>query len=211
LGPDNTVLFNGYALDGPSVSLHGTNDLLAPVLSGNYSILLQGGSPFVSQQYGAASIFQSGQIPATAKSLIYLEELDVTLLRHLPLPFIQVNFNGQSLSPVAMGIASPWSIDISPYAWQSGNPIVAWGIDISPYAGQSGELRFTVPWLGASILDGIQFSSIPIPEPSALPLGILGLIWLAAFARRANKRLEPAWLALPVYSCGGRRAAQAQC
>src|SRR5262249_59639348 len=82
--------------------------------------------------------------------------------------------------------------------------------DISPYAGQTGELRFTVPWLGDSVLDGIQFSSTPIPEPSALPLGILGLICLAALVRRANKRLEPTRLALSVYSYASRCAAQPQ-
>ena len=159
--PNTTVLFDNMALDSAAVTLHGTNSPYAPALSGNYSILLQGGSQFIPQQYGDASIFQTGSIPVTAQSLIYLGGAA-----------LQVSFNGQSLSPVALDSTPTYT---------------EWGIDISPYAGQSGELRFAVPWLTSSMLDGIQFSSTPIPEPSDLSLSILGFALVAAFTRCANK------------------------
>jgi len=155
--PNTTVAFNNMALDAAAVTLHGTGSF-EPVLSGNYSILLQGGSQFIPPEYGrGASVFQTGLIPVTARSLIYLGGVA-----------LQVSFNGQSLSPVALDSTPTYT---------------KWGIDISPYAGQSGELRFAVPWLTSSMLDGIQFSSSAVPEPSALSLSVLGLILVAAFTR----------------------------
>jgi|ERR1035437_25488 hypothetical protein len=160
--PNTTVTFNGEALDSSAVTLHG-GDSYYPSLSWTYSILLQGGSQFFPQQYGGASIFQTGQIPVLAQSLIYLGGA------------LQVSFNGQSLSPVALETTPSYT---------------KWGIDISPYAGQSGELRFAVPWLGESMLDGIQFSNKAVPEPSALSLSILGFVLVAAFTRWPNFWLQ---------------------
>ena len=58
--------------------------------------------------------------------------------------------------------------------------------DISAYAGQTGELRFTAPDgnilnngypFGANgLIDNIQFSSSPVPEPQAAVLGVLGVV-----------------------------------
>lgn len=159
--PATTITFNSIALDAAAVTLHGTNSF-RPALSGNYSILLQGGSQFSSPQFGGAAVFQTGQIPATARSLIYLGSIA-----------FQVSFNGSSLSPVALYTVPTHT---------------RWGIDISPYAGQAGELRFAVPWLGSGMLDEIQFSPDPVPEPSALGLGILGIVLSAAAYARRPKR-----------------------
>ena len=161
-GDPNSVGFNEYALDSPAVSLEGTDSSIAPAIQGNYSILLQGGSQFYPQQGGGASVFQTGLIPVTARSLIYLGGAG-----------LQVSFNGHSLSPVALQTAPSYT---------------KWGIDISPYAGQSGELRFAVPWLSESILDGIQFSSGSVPEPSAPSLSILGFALVGAFTRWPKSR-----------------------
>jgi hypothetical protein len=162
--PNTTVAFDNMALDSAAVTLHGINSY-GPVLSGNYSIMLQGGSQFLPQQYGGASIFQTGSIPVTAQSLIYLGGAA-----------LQVSFNGQSLSPVALGTTPSYT---------------RWGIDISPYAGQSGELRFAVPWLTTSMLDGIRFSSSPVPEPSVLSLSLLGFVLVPAITRWANRSRRP--------------------
>lgn len=166
--PNTTVSFNEIALDSAAVTLHGTGSF-RPVLSGNYSILLQGGSQFSPPQFGGAAVFQTGQIPVTAQSLIYLGSIG-----------FQVSFNGQTLSRVALDSTPTYT---------------RWGIDISSYAGQSGELRFAVPWLGSGTLDGIQFSSSPIPEPSALSLSILGLVSVVALTRLLNHVLP--WFRKP--------------
>lgn len=164
--PNTTVTFNSIALDAAAVTLHGT-DSFRPALSGNYSILLQGGSQFLPPEYPrGASVFQTGQIPVTAQSLIYLGTIG-----------FEVSFNGQSLSRVALDSTATYT---------------RWGIDISPYAGQSGELRFAVPGLGSGMLDGIQFSSSPIPEPSVLWHSILGLLLVAAFTRSRTRLDENA-------------------
>lgn len=164
--PNATVPFNTVALDAAAVTLHGT-DSFRPALSGNYSILLQGGSQWIPPGYTrGASVFQTGQIPVTSQSLTYLGW-----------GAFQVTFNGQSLAQVALESAPSYT---------------RWGVDISSYAGQSGELRFAVPWLAWNMLDEIQFSPDPIPEPSALGLGILGLIVsVAAYARRPKRNCVP--------------------
>jgi hypothetical protein len=153
--PNTTVALNNLALDSPFVTLQGTNSPYAPAIRGEYSILLQGGSQFVpSTSYSA--IWQTGQIPTNAESLIYWGGA------------LQVTFNGQPLIPVAISNAANYII---------------WGMDISAYAGQTGELRFTKPWLptnfsDGALLDNIQFSSSPIPEPSPLALTAVGTLLL---------------------------------
>ena len=52
--PNTTVAFNNMALDAAAVTLHGPGSF-EPVLSGNYSILLQGGSQYL----GAAPVVES--------------------------------------------------------------------------------------------------------------------------------------------------------
>jgi hypothetical protein len=157
--PNTTVTFDSIALDAPAITLHGIGDYY-PALSGNYSVLLQGGSQFFPQQYGGASVFQTGQIPASAQTLIYLAN-----------GAIQVSFNGRSLSSVALG---------------NGPNYTEWGVDIASCAGQSGELQFAVPWLGWSMLDGIEFSDSGVPEPSVLSLSLLGLVLVSVVTRWAK-------------------------
>lgn len=161
----SAVSFNDIALDAPAVTLHGTDSPFEPVLSGNYTLLLQGGTSFIPPQEGGASIFQTGQIPLDAKSLTYLGGAG-----------LQVSFNGQSLWPIAL---------------ESTPSYTEWGVNISPYAGQSGELRFAVPWQDGSLLDGIQFSSTPIPEPSVVPLSLLGFVLFRAFTPWASRSRRP--------------------
>jgi len=59
-------------------------------------------------------------------------------------------------------------------------------VDVSAYAGQSGELRFTSPWLASGLLDDVRFSSVAIPEPSALALCSLGVLILFGAMKRPN-------------------------
>jgi hypothetical protein len=164
-GGPGTVNYNTVALDAPAVTLQGTDSLFAPAIQGSYSVLLQGGTTAGGMVYGTngASVFQTGQIPASSLSLIYLGG-----------GAVQVSFNGQALPHVALSSTANYTM---------------WGADVSAYAGQSGELRFTAPWLTTGILDGIQFSSTAIPEPSAFALLTLGLLCLFVRASQFALRL----------------------
>jgi PEP-CTERM motif len=158
-GDPTIVLFNNQGLDSASVSLVGTN-YWTPAIQGNYSVLLFGGT-FAYQQVNnttnGASIGQTGQIPLTAQSLTYWGDA------------LQVSFNGQPLS--LMDISNTLNYTI-------------WGADISAFAGQTGQLLFTAPGLTyGSMLDNIQFSSLPIPEP-----GVLGLFGLGGLAFLWHRR-----------------------
>jgi hypothetical protein len=163
-GDPNSVGYNELALDSPAVNLQGTNSPFASAIQGKYSILLQGGSEFVpSNSYSA--IWQTGQIPANAKSLIYWGGA------------LQVTFNGQPLTLIDISNALNYTI---------------WGMDISAYAGQTGVLQFTKPWLptnfsDGALLDNIQFSSSAVPEPSEFALSGLGAL-LLGFRRWTKKR-----------------------
>ena len=86
--PNTTVAFNDLALAASAVTLEGTNGPYRAI-SGKYSILLQGGSSFVSSA-SYASIGQTGQIPSSALSLIYWGGA------------LQASFNGQPLAFYAM-------------------------------------------------------------------------------------------------------------
>ncbi len=98
----------------------------------------------------SAAIGQTGQIPSSSQSLFFIRE---------PQSGFAVSFGGQNIPLVQFGT--------------SGNNIIMAG-NISMFAGQSGELRF----LGTGLFDDIQFSNLPIPEPSAVGLFSLGALLL---------------------------------
>jgi hypothetical protein len=155
--PDTEVSLNTIVLNAPAVTLHGVDDIGYPAIEGNYSILLQSGGSRSVPSTGYSAIWQTGQVPSNAKSISYWGGA------------LQVTFNGQPLTPVAISNAANYTI---------------WGADISAYAGQTGELRFTKPWLPTSsgdgaLLDNIQFSSMQVPEPSALALCGLSLLFVS--------------------------------
>jgi hypothetical protein len=72
----------------------------------------------------------------------------------------------------------------------SGSGYTIWQANISAYAGQTGQLEFTAPWQTQGLLDNIQFSSFPVPEPSGLPLAVLGagLIGLLRWRRSPTRQ-----------------------
>ena len=143
-GDPNMAPYNSINLDEPAVNLEGTNTTFGPnAIEGQFSVFMQGGSRFAFSGTNGASIWQTGIIPASSISLTYWGG---------PLA---VSFAGQALSFAAISNAPGYTV---------------WGADISAYSGQTGELRFTVPWQQAALLDNIQFSSTAVPEPSALAL-----------------------------------------
>jgi PEP-CTERM motif len=114
-------------------------------IQGNYSIFMQGGI-FAANTNGA-TISQAGVIPIAVQTLIYWGSA------------LQVLVDGQRLSFTAISNAPNYTV---------------WGANISAYAGQGVQLSFTAPWQTSGLLDNLQFSSAPIPEPSALALAALG-------------------------------------
>jgi hypothetical protein len=150
-----TVFYDTVSIGGAIVALEDAN---APSgggplpIQGNFSVLLEGSIPFAAT---SASIGQTGTIPTTAQSL--------TFFLGNPFGNLQVTFNGQSISYSAIGNGANYTI---------------YGADISSYAGQTGQLLFTAPVNNAGLLDDIQFSSLPVPEPSELALGALGALLL---------------------------------
>ena len=159
--PTTEVMLNNFTLEAPAVSLHTSNDIF-PAIRGKYSILLQGGGSFVSSS-SAASIGQTGHIASAFASLTYWGDA------------LQVSFNGQPLSFVAISNAPNFTV---------------WGADISAIAGQTGELLFTAPWQTTGMLDNIQFSTSPIPEPASLTMFICGTFLICYRVSKLGCRFE---------------------
>jgi hypothetical protein len=162
--PQGGIGYDGVSLGGAAVTLDDTNATsLAPApIQGNYSILLQG----ATYTGGAgnptnASVGQTGTIPTGAQSLTFWGSQ------------FQVTFNGQVLSLVDISNALNYTV---------------WGSDISSFAGQTGQLLFTavadIPFASGGLLDNIQFSSLPVPEPTEFALGVLGALILGFHYRR---------------------------
>jgi hypothetical protein len=157
----STIFYDTVSLGGAIVALEDTN---APngggpfPIQGSYSVLLEGSIPAAAS---TASIGQTGTIPITAQSLSF--DLGNSF------GTVQISFNGQALSFVAISNALNYTV---------------YGANISPFAGQTGQLLFTAPVNDSALLDNIQFSSLPIPEPSEFALAALGALFLGFFRRR---------------------------
>lgn len=155
-----TLQYNDPTLDAPGVTLFDAVVLGSYAIQGNYSIYLYGGDT-PSMTTGAA-IGQTGTIPTTAQSLTF------DLGQHFG--SLQVTFNGQPLDYLVTGSAASYTI---------------YSADISAYAGEAGQLLFTAPYYSNAMLDNIQFSSSPVPEPGVLALTALGTVLLGC--RRFRK------------------------
>jgi len=163
----SAIFYDGVSLGGAAVTLEDTNATsLAPLpIQGHYSVLLEGAtSSGGSGNPTSASIGQTGTIPTTAKTLSFWGN---------NVSGMQVTFNGQPLS----------FMDIS-----NALNYVIWGADISAYAGQTGQLLFTaignIPFATGGLIDNIQFSSVPIPEPAEFALAMFGALLLGFHYRR---------------------------
>jgi hypothetical protein len=147
-----TVAYNDPTLDLAGVSLVDTS-LPWPAIQGMYSILLYGGTSIPEDGTNGAAIGQMGRIPFSTRSITYWSNGGP----------LQVTFNGQILPSIALSSTPNYTI---------------FGADISAYVGKTGELLFTAPWPADGgeydILDNIQFSSSPIPEPGTFSLYALG-------------------------------------
>lgn len=159
------VLHNNLTLGTPAIAILGPyfNDI---IIAGDYTVHFM---PF----FADASLAQSGTVPNDAKSLRFSAVTSTGPLA--------VSFSGQSL-PVVLLLSYPLlsvsSVTCSDY-----------GVDVSAFSGQTGELRFTAQsggYIGNnSYLDSIQFSSVPIPEPSGRHMmGLGAVLYLLSVGRR---------------------------
>jgi hypothetical protein len=144
--PSLSVYYNDRTLCAEAVTLQGPGSLDTR-LHGLYSPTIGG----ACEGGYTAAIGQTGQVPASARSLVFLCDLYES---HL-----QVTFAGQQISVFTMDHTADYRIV---------------GGDISAFAGQTGELRFTALPNDGAMLDDIQFSTVVVPEPSVFGLTALG-------------------------------------
>lgn len=168
----NQVLHNSLALGDAAIGILGPNYYSGAILEGSYTAVLQTGPDPAhagSLTPVPASLWQAGTVPATARSILFRVGPD-------PADFA-VEFNGQALSVFLLSSDATHQI---------------FGADVSSLAGLPGQLLFTVlptryPLYNTLSFDAIQFSNLPIPEPSDFGLSALGALllgWRALCRRR---------------------------
>jgi hypothetical protein len=161
-----TISYDTFALDAGGIFLEDANVpyggagpggfSILPI-QGNYSIYLQGAS--LPAALTVASIGQTGTIPIGTESLTYWSSGGA----------LQVTFNGLPIDFLVTGTTANYDI---------------YSADISAYAGETGQLLFTAPANDSALLDNIQFSASPVPEPSVFALTALGGLLLGFLRRR---------------------------
>ncbi len=136
-------------------------------MSGPYHLHL---SPSIDRDTGEFllySLMQTGDVPLDAVSLRFVNYGN---------PFA-VYLNGNEIALTYDYVPGPFFFDLFP-AFVAG--------DISAFAGQTVELKFvtlTAPQYSLNGLDGIFFSTVPIPEPSTYALLLLGVVSVACVRR----------------------------
>ena len=164
------VLHNSLSIGNAAVGILGPNYYSGAILEGSYTAALQTGldpAHAGSLTPVPASLWQSGTIPANARSILFRVGPD-------PADFA-VEFNGQALSVLPMESTASYQ---------------EFGADVTGFSGLSGQLLFTVlptryPLYNTLLLDSIQFSDQRVPEPGVGSLSILGAL---VFAWRASRR-----------------------
>ncbi len=144
------------------VSLLNTNSIYGfSSISGQYSVLLQGGVDAPD-----ASISQAGLVPAGTESIQF-----EALAGAGPL---FLSLGGQNIPVLTLGTGPNYTL---------------FGGDVSAFAGQTAQLEFSAPegYNGNNnwTIDNIQFSPNSVPEPSEFALGALGAL-LLGFRRWRN-------------------------
>jgi hypothetical protein len=160
------VQHNNAYLGTANISIFGPEWSFPPRIEGTYTVLLQPGS--TGQGVVDASIGQTGLIPAGTESMRFKSD-----------PFssdFAVSIGGVPVPALQLGAYPNYSL---------------FGTDVSAFAGLTEELRITALFrVGGSrfaYLDSIEFSNLPIPEPSVLGLFAIGALFLGLPLRWMRK------------------------
>lgn len=155
--PNTVSHYNTISLGGASIILHDSKSEYAQPLLANYSLqLVNAWFPLPPGEIAVAEISQTGTIPMSAQSLRFL----ATSLTPV------VSFGGNTLATQRIAGTARFHVLAA---------------DVSALAGRSGELRFS----HTGLLDGISFSTAPVPEPHLIWLLLAGGV--ALFVRRHNR------------------------
>ena len=146
---DPPAIYDGISLGGPFISVWDTNSSGTFPIQGKFSAVL------FANTLLATSISQTGLVPDGMESL--------TVDIYGSPGYFSVSLGGQPLTLIPMATGST-----------PGYPYTLYEAVISSFAGQVASLSFTALALGQFgselIVDNIQFSSSPIPEPCELAL-----------------------------------------
>jgi len=162
------IYHNGISLAGASIVIEGPGFDPMSILAGSFTAYVVGefGRP---NPTGTASIWQTGQIPATAKSLFFLAAPTIIS------PPFQVTVGGVVIPVTETSSTSKYGI---------------WAGDISAFAGQTEQLMFTALPAHGGFLDQITFSPIAVPEPSTAVLIALAGLALLNKSLMTNRRCQ---------------------
>ncbi len=158
------------------VSIHDNRGFIKP-LAGNYSVILQPGET-EELPYASAYISQTGDVPAWAESLMFVSDTPPYIANDL---FVSLNGTVLPFTLYSTGgtINANWG------------PLETYACDVSAFAGQANvALKFTTAALDCGYmvdLDAIQFSTIVVPEPSALVLLGVAILTLAGYRWRFRR------------------------
>jgi hypothetical protein len=150
------VLQNNGTLSYPSLSIWGPYSPPVGVFQGNYLVILTAGGGGHT-----ASLSQTGLVPDTAKSLLFEAAPNYT-----GSGTFLVSLGGQNLNYFAISTASNYTL---------------YGADISAFAGLTETLTFSdssTANFSYEMLDNIQFSASPVPEPGSLGLMGISIVFL---------------------------------
>jgi hypothetical protein len=161
------ILYNAPSAGATQVMLTGPDHYpgFAPI-DGNYSVVLQGGITA-----SAASISQTGLIPAGTQSLLFEAEPPQGFVAG-PL---EVMVGAQRVPFTEVGTGPNYTL---------------YGANISAWAGQTEQLTFSAlqdSQVNNWIIDDISFSPTAVPEPSPLVLTGGGALVFALYRRFAPK------------------------
>ena len=185
IGLNTNALYDAVPLDTVGISIIDKSFSSwpawpGPVIQGNYSAVLASGDGYTVNGGGptAATLSQTGLVPVGTESL----QFEANEYLDSPASLV-VTLGGQTLTLAVLG---------------TGTNYTRYGADVSQWAGQTANLAFTVlaenPHRGDEylVLDAIQFSSEPVPEPSVMGLFSISIFCMCGRTKWRNQIIRAA-------------------